>query len=92
MTEKEFADQMEHTAWLNSLERDDVMRSGMTCASCKWRGPDGFHDSAPELRGPTCRRHAPVATGGMMSGSRTMWPVVGLDDWCGDFDLAELKS
>ena len=56
------------------------------CSNCKWLGEEGFHDSAPEVRGPTCRRRAPVATGGMMSGSRTMWPVVDRHDWCGDFE------
>jgi len=51
-------------------------------------GAEGVHDAADAIPGPTCRRHAPVATGGMMSGSRTMWPVVQLTDWCGDFEHA----
>ena len=55
------------------------------CANCRWLGPDATHDSTPAITGPTCRRHAPIATGGMMSGSRTMWPIVQPDDWCGDF-------
>lgn len=56
------------------------------CLNCRWRGENGEHDSEPVIRGPTCRRRAPVATGGMMSASRTMWPVVQIDDWCGDFE------
>lgn len=60
------------------------------CRHCLWRGPDGTHDSEPSITGPTCRRHAPVATGGMMSRSRTMWPVVDPDDWCGDFEHRNL--
>jgi hypothetical protein len=56
------------------------------CSNCRYLGPPGEHDSAPPVSGPTCRRHAPVATGGMMSGSRTMWPIVQPDDWCGDWE------
>ena len=59
------------------------------CAACIYLGPEGTHDSSPAIIGPTCRRHAPIATGGMMSGSRTMWPVVQPDDWCGDFEPVE---
>ena len=57
---------------------------GETCETCRWLGPIGEHDSSPAVTGPTCRRRAPVATGGMMSASRTMWPVVSLNDWCGE--------
>lgn len=57
-------------------------RAGRVCANCRWA-------ERPEDE-TTCHRHAPVATGGMMSEPRTMWPVVGLNDWCGDFEQEEI--
>lgn len=66
--------------------REPEIEPDHICGHCNWRGPEGVHDTADAVPGPTCRRHAPVATGGMMSGSRTMWPVVALTDWCGDFE------
>lgn len=68
--------------------REPEIEPDRECRNCKWLGPEGAHDDAPATTGPTCRRHAPVATGGMMSGSRTMWPVVQPTDWCGDFEHA----
>lgn len=56
------------------------------CHNCKWLGAEGFHDSEPVVVGRTCRRRAPLVTGGMMSATRTVWPVVALTDWCGDFE------
>ena len=62
------------------------------CANCHWRGPeDAYGDQTPDVSGPTCRRNAPVATGGMMSALRTVWPVVGLNDSCGDFREDEIE-
>lgn len=66
--------------------REPEIEPERICMNCKWRGEDASHDAVPVVAGPTCRRHAPVATGGMMSGSRTMWPVVDRYDWCGDFE------
>lgn len=33
-----------------------------------------------------CKRRAPVATGGMMSPSNTIWPTVDRYDWCGEYE------
>lgn len=61
------------------------------CGNCRWLGAESVYDDADQTRGPTCRRHAPVATGGMMSAPRTLWPIVDLNDSCGDFEEHEVE-
>ena len=57
------------------------------CRNCKYRGADAsYEDRNDDVTGPTCRRHAPLVTGGMMSPKQTVWPIVKLDEWCGDFE------
>lgn len=65
----------------------------MRCENCRFRGP--FYVPAdrgseePEFAGEqtfSCRRHAPIATGGMMSPSQRIWPWVRNSDWCGEFE------
>lgn len=50
------------------------------CRNCKFAvmGNDPLHRD--------CRRRSPLVTGGMMSNVETVWPTVGPDDWCGDFE------
>lgn len=66
--------------------REPEIEPDKVCRNCDWLGAEDMHDADGAMPGPTCRRHAPVATGGMMSASRTMWPVVQPTDWCGDFE------
>ena len=58
-----------------------------TCASCRWwdakvldtgDAPDGF-----------CKRRSPVVTGGMYGPEYTTWPVVKVDDFCGEHTQRE---
>ena len=56
------------------------------CENCEFSGgrysaPD--RDVAAETL--KCRRRAPIATGGMMAPTMTIWPAVVADDWCGEF-------
>lgn len=37
-----------------------------------------------------CRRHAPLATGGLHTPPETLWPRVKGHDWCGDFEAADI--
>lgn len=61
-----------------------------TCETCRFRSDEPYTN--PD-RGTAefadimfaCRRRAPVATGGMMSPSNTIWPMVTKVDWCGDW-------
>lgn len=46
-----------------------------TCRDCRFR----------RFATNECHRHAPIATGGMMSEVQTIWPVITQDNWCGDF-------
>lgn len=57
---------------------------GMKCATCMWCCPK---ESPGMVEGDLykigrCRRHAPTMSG---------YPVVFLDDWCGDHKLDERK-
>ena len=63
------------------------------CSDCKYF--DLNHVRICESHDPTkrenvCKFSAPVATGGMMSDRVTMWPVVDLEDWCGEFMDADI--
>lgn len=66
---------------------------GMRCKSCMWFAPKLPDLGSPELRSPEpgvievpafrvgrCRRHAPTMNG---------YPVVFVNDWCGDPKLNE---
>jgi len=54
----------------------------MTCSTCKfWKNA---HTSPVDLS--ECRRHAPVATGGMHCEAFTIWPKAKAGDWCGDHE------
>lgn len=53
--------------------------AGMKCATCMWfAAKPSSEEAAPKLG--RCRRHAPTMNG---------YPVVFLDDWCGDHKLDE---
>jgi hypothetical protein len=61
------------------------------CETCRYRGelyalPDHGIAGQNGMGGMTfkCRRHAPLITGGLHSPTMTVWPVIRLDDWCGD--------
>lgn len=55
-----------------------------TCATCRWRKLD---DSFwPEES--TCRRHAPTLANVETEAWVTSWPIVRMDDWCGDHQAA----
>lgn len=55
------------------------------CAHCRW-----YHDGNPNADGiafyPTCRRHAPLVTGGLHTAIETVWPRTLPSDVCGDFN------
>ncbi len=61
-----------------------------TCETCRFRSERPFVN--PD-RGTAefhnimfaCKRRAPVVTGGMMSRSETIWPMVSSADWCGEY-------
>lgn len=61
-----------------------------TCETCRFRS-DGPHYNSD--RGTAefhdimfaCKRRAPVVTGGMMSNTMTIWPMIGMADWCGEY-------
>jgi hypothetical protein len=55
------------------------------CSYCRWVGPEKAYEDNPDVFGLECRSRAPISTGGMMSPSRTVWPIVSHDEWCGDF-------
>lgn len=51
------------------------------CRNCK------FYDAGAEPGyDGTCHRRAPIVTGGMMSSVETLWPALGPDNWCGEFE------
>lgn len=58
------------------------------CDTCCFALPDEDYsypdDSAKDI-GIQCRRRSPIATGGMMSPTVTIWPKVKRDDWCGEY-------
>lgn len=56
------------------------------CELCEWNGgfyvaPD--HDVSENTL--KCRARPPIATGGMMAPSMTIWPAVRPTDWCAEF-------
>jgi len=58
--------------------------SGMKCRTCMWfviKGTQEEQVGKPIILG-RCRRHAPSMNG---------YPVVYLDDWCGDHKIDENK-
>lgn len=56
------------------------MSLSVTCASCAFfRPPGGLY---PRANGQ-CRRHAPVIDRGD-AGIRTVWPMIGDNQWCGE--------
>lgn len=51
------------------------------CAHCRWmRSRD---TESGQIN--TCRRNAPLVTGGLHTPVETVWPEIMLTDWCGDF-------
>jgi hypothetical protein len=61
-----------------------------SCGGCRFSGPIDY-ESVRDLRGKVlCRRRAPWASGpgdtGTNWSSGADWPVVGHDDWCGEFE------
>ena len=73
---------------LNPVEKGEVeyndpwkhRSAGMSCATCMWF----IRKESTKLGSAIgrCRRHAPTMSG---------YPVVFLDDWCGDHKLDETK-
>jgi hypothetical protein len=68
--------------WVNRSE-------GMRCKSCMWFAPkvpfgdfkiEGVEITSPPYHVGRCRRHAPTMNG---------FPVVFVNDWCGDHKLNE---
>ena len=65
-----------------------------SCGTCRYRS-DGPHVNAD--RGTAefpdtmfaCKRRAPVVTGGMMSNTMTIWPMVTKTDYCGEYESSE---
>lgn len=56
----------------------------MTCETCRyWNGMKAVEAEPYPVSGQ-CRRRSPVATGGMMSPEKTIWPVTSISDWCGE--------
>lgn len=59
------------------------------CETCRWIGdgpyvnPDRGTAEFSDIM-YRCRRRAPVVTGGMMSNTMTIWPMVSHADWCGE--------
>jgi len=53
----------------------------MKCTTCMWFVPKG--DPSVQMELGRCRRHAPTMTG---------YPVVYLNDWCGDHKIDENKT
>jgi hypothetical protein len=55
--------------------------SGMRCASCMWCVEKQVPEGSKRIG--RCRRHAPTMNG---------YPVIFMDDWCGDHKLDETKT
>jgi hypothetical protein len=58
----------------------------MKCANCRW-----FKVEDREYTGE-CRKYAPRRlqwSDGYESGSKTWWPAVKKNDFCGEFDLSD---
>lgn len=73
------------------MDKPDFVPS---CGTCRYRS-DGPHVNAD--RGTAefpdtmfaCKRRAPVVTGGMMSNTMTIWPMVTKTDYCGEYESSE---
>ncbi len=60
------------------------------CENCRWRSAYPFVNpdrGTAEFRDImfACQRRAPVATGGLHTPSITIWPMVTLSHFCGEF-------
>lgn len=62
-----------------------------TCETCRFKGPaynpadaSGFDELWEGVF--SCRCKSPIATGGMMSPTMTIWPWIKSDDWCGEYE------
>jgi len=66
-----------------SNERDPWIHRlwGMKCKTCIWFVPK-ISDETPVINIGRCRRHAPTMNG---------YPVVFVNDWCGDHRVDENK-
>lgn len=51
------------------------------CAHCRWL----FSRDFPDGQMNQCRRNAPIVTGVLDSPISPVWPMVALNDYCGDF-------
>lgn len=60
------------------------MIPGVNCASCVFFCPPPFRSrfAGDHVRGQ-CRRHAPMLEH-TDRGTRSIWPLVGDDQWCGE--------
>jgi len=63
-----------------SLDPWEHRSSGMQCGSCMWSVSKKSLN--PESLVGRCRRHAPTMNG---------YPVIYMNDWCGDHKLDENK-
>lgn len=62
------------------------MSDQSVCETCR------FFDEVPhglDVRGGHCKRRAPLVTGGMMSDVQTVWPYMGISDWCGEHEALD---
>ena len=73
---------MNQALWKHRFDR-------MKCKTCMWFAPKvaRIDPRGPDMQAPTydvgcCRRHAPTMSG---------YPVVFVNDWCGDHKLDEEK-
>lgn len=61
---------------------------GVSCTGCKYAEPAIGDDDVPRL---DCHRYPPVVAGWSPDGDVTeMYPMVGGDDWCGEFAGPEI--
>lgn len=58
------------------------------CGECDFWKPANYAPNTWHFAG-ACRRHAPLATGGLHGPSETIWPTTRPHDWCGDFVMAD---
>ena len=68
----------------------DEFSKSERCETCTFSSFPSFYsygDAEISSTHVKCRRHAPVATGGMMSPAWTIWARVKPTDWCGDWRM-----
>ena len=59
------------------------------CEQCRYCEVSGIHDGdRPAIETARCHRYPPQSVDGPM-GVETMYPIVKLDDWCGEGMLEE---